>query len=40
MTLREFTSALEGYLIKHGKGGKSSPVLQDEMRELMEQFPD
>ncbi len=40
MTQREFTSALEGYLTKHGKGGRNSPVLEDEMRELMERFPD
>ena len=40
MTQREFTSALEGYLIKHGKGGKNNPVLKNEMRELMEKFPD
>ena len=40
MTQREFTSALEGYLTKHGKGGRNSPVLEDEMKELMERFPD
>ena len=40
MTQREFTSALEGYLTKHGKGGRNTPVTRDEMRELMEKFPD
>ena len=40
MSQAEFTSACEGYLLKHGKGGSKAPVLQDEMRELMERFPD
>ena len=40
MTQVEFTSACEGYLQKHGKGGKLEPVTSREMRELMEQFPD
>ena len=40
MTQTEFTSACEGYLSKHGKGGKTDPVTSKEMRELMEQFPD
>ena len=40
MSQAEFTSACEGYLLKHGKGGKKSPVTKDEMKELMEQFPD
>tara|TARA_Y100001972_G_C7457046_1_gene233499 strand:+ start:441 stop:560 length:120 start_codon:yes stop_codon:yes gene_type:complete len=39
MSQAEFTSACEGYLLKHGKGGKN-PVLRNEMRELMERFPD
>ena len=40
MTQTEFTSACEGYLSKHGKGGKNNPVTSQEMRELMERFPD
>ena len=40
MSQAEFTSACEGYLLKHGKGGKRNPVTTDEMKELMEQFPD
>ena len=40
MTQTEFTSACEGYLSKHGKGGTAQPVTSDEMRELMEMFPD
>ena len=40
MTQAEFTSACEGYLLKYGKGGNKNPVTSEEMRELMEQFPD
>ena len=40
MSLAEFTSACEGYLLKHGKGGDTGPVTSKEMRELMERFPD
>tara|TARA_Y100000004_G_scaffold1053_1_gene1390 strand:- start:1571 stop:1693 length:123 start_codon:yes stop_codon:yes gene_type:complete len=40
MTQTEFTSACEGYLKKHGKGGKQSPMTSNDMRELMERFPD
>ena len=40
MTQVEFTSACEGYLQKHARGGKLQPVTSQEMRELMEQFPD
>ena len=40
MSQAEFTSACEGYLLKHGKGGDKNPVTSDEMRELMEKFPE
>ena len=40
MTQTEFTSACEGYLSKHGKGGTAQPVTSKEMKELMERFPD
>ncbi len=40
MTQTELTSACEGYLQKHGKGGKQGPMTSDDLRELMERFPD
>ena len=41
MTQVEFSSACNGYLYKHGKGGKESkPLTKDSMRKLMEDFPD
>ena len=40
MSLAEFTSACEGYLLKNGKGGKTGPITQNELKELMERFPD
>mgnify|MGYP003133975239 CR=1 FL=1 len=36
---REFMSALNGYLLTKG-GKKNSPVLKDEMNELMRRYPD
>tara|TARA_Y100000114_G_C11615028_1_gene256956 strand:- start:244 stop:387 length:144 start_codon:yes stop_codon:yes gene_type:complete len=36
---REYLSAVNGYLLTKG-GKKNSPVLKDEMRQLMRRFPD
>ena len=36
---REFMSAFNGYLLTKG-GKRNSPVLKDEMNELMRRYPD
>ena len=39
LTPREYISAINGYLLTKG-GKKTTPVLKDEMKDLMRRFPD
>ena len=39
LTPREYISAINGYLLTKG-GKKATPMLKDEMRDLMRRFPD
>ena len=36
---REFVSAVNGFMLTKG-GKRNSPVLKDEMKDLMRRFPD
>lgn len=39
-SIKEFVSAMEGYMITKGKNKNIQPMLKDEMEELMRRFPD
>ena len=39
LTPREYLSAINGYLLTNG-GKTKTPVLKDEMKQLMRKFPD
>tara|TARA_R100001163_G_C5040402_1_gene178673 strand:- start:606 stop:740 length:135 start_codon:yes stop_codon:yes gene_type:complete len=40
LSVYEFLSALEGYKLTTGQKKKASPMLEDEMKELMRKYPD
>jgi len=39
-SVKEFVSAMDGYMITRGKNVKTQPLLKGEMEELMRRFPD
>lgn len=39
-SVKEFVSAMEGFMITKGKNKTLQPLLKEEMEELMRRFPD